>query len=170
MPFSIEECLKLKGGDLEDLCVATEAAIAEGIGFNWNITPAREMLEKYWQGVMVMPQRDLFVARLDGTIAGAVQLVKHGRSKESKGFAAKIENHFVAPWARGHGIAKALLARAEDAAKAQGFEMVKLSVRSTQEAAINLYRASGYRQWGQIDKFEKINGQYVGGLYFYKEL
>jgi len=117
MPFTIERCYKLKAGDIDDLCAATETAIEDGIGFNWVTPPPRELLEKYWKGVLVIPERELFVARLDGAVAGAVQLAKPGKSKESMAFAVGIENHFVAPWARGHGMAKALLTAAGFAVK-----------------------------------------------------
>lgn len=171
MPFTIERCHeKIKGGDLDDLCAATEAAIEDGIGFNWLSPPPREMLEKYWKGVLVIPERAVFLARLDGSVAGAVQLVKPGKSKESIAFAVTIDNHFVAPWARGHGMAKALLTAAEDEARAQNHTLAKLSVRETQEAAIALYESCGYVRWGVLPKHEKLGSRYVAGYYFYKEL
>jgi ribosomal protein S18 acetylase RimI-like enzyme len=170
MPFTIERCYKLKAGDLEDLCHATDAAIQEGIGFNWVTPPPREMLEKYWKGVLVVPERELFIARLDGAVAGAVQLVKPGRTRESMAFAVSVQDHFVAPWARGHGMAKALLAAAEEEAHVHGFTVVKLSVRETQQAAITLYESMGYHCWGTLPKHEKVGGHYIGGKYYFKEL
>lgn len=170
MPFTVERCLKLKSGDLEDLCNATEAAISDGIGFNWVTPPAREVLENYWKGVMMIPERELFVARLDGVVAASVQLAKPGKQKESTAFAVMIQHHFVAPWARGHGMAKALLTTAEDSARAQHYLVAKLSVRASQEAAINLYQAQGYHCWGVLEKDERINGAFVAGHYFYKDL
>jgi len=170
MAFTIERCYRLKAGDLEDLCHATEAAIQEGIGFNWVTPPAREMLEKYWKGVLVIPERELFISRLDGAVAGAVQLVRPGRNKESQAFAATLEDHFVAPWARGHGMAKALLNAAEQEAHVEGFTVIKLCVRDTQDAAIQLYEQMGYHCWGSLPKHEKVGGHYVGGKYYYKEL
>lgn len=170
MAFTIERCNKIKPGDMEDICTATEAAIIDGIGFNWVNPPAREVLEKYWNGVVLIPDRELYISRLDGALVGAVQLIKPGPTKESVAFAVNIQNHFVAPWARGHGMAKALLSAAEDAARAQGYQLVKLSVRATQEAAIQLYMSNGYVRWGILEKDEKIHGQFIAGHYFYKEL
>lgn len=170
MAYTIERCNKIKAGDMEDICVATEAAIIDGIGFNWVNPPSSEILEKYWQGVLLIPDRELYLARLDGVVVGAVQIVKPGRNKESIAFAVTIQNHFVAPWARGHGMAKALLSAAEDSARAQGYQLAKLSVRATQEAAIKLYLSCGYVQWGVLEKDEKVHGEFIAGHYFYKDL
>jgi GNAT superfamily N-acetyltransferase len=103
--------------DLTELVQATEDAIRDGIGFNWVVPPGKDILETYWKGVLVVPERVLFVARLDGTIAGSVQLVKPGPSKETSSFSASIEAHFVSPWARGHGLARLLLESAEREAR-----------------------------------------------------
>ncbi len=53
----------LTTADLNDLCDATDAAIEAGGGFGWLELPAREILERYWNGVVAMPARLLFVAR-----------------------------------------------------------------------------------------------------------
>lgn len=170
MPIAVEHVRKLKGGDLEDLCNATEAAIKDGIGFNWLTPPSQDVLENYWKGVLVVPERSLFVGRLDGSIAGSIQLVKPGPTKQSTAFSCTIENHFVAPWARGHGLARALLSAAEEEARAEEFSVIRLSVRDTQAPAIALYKAAGYREWGVLDKYEQINGHYVAGHFFVKDM
>lgn len=170
MGFTIERSIKLKAGEIEDLCDATEAAVREGIGFNWVMPPSREVLESYWRGVLVIPERVLFIGRLDGVVAAAVQLVKPGKQKESRAFAVQIENHFVAPWARGHGMAKALLLAAEAEARAQGYIQSRLSVRATQEAAIQLYQSNGYECWGVMPTDERIGEHFVAGHYFFKSL
>src|SRR3546814_4061744 len=55
------------GPDLHDLCDAAEAAILHGGGFGWLSPPPRQAMEAYWQGVLLVPERELFVGRLDGT-------------------------------------------------------------------------------------------------------
>ena len=59
---------RLSTGDLNDLCDSTESAIEAGGGFGWVETPERDVLERFWLGVLAMPKRALFVARLDGVI------------------------------------------------------------------------------------------------------
>jgi hypothetical protein len=95
------------GTDLEDLCDATEAAIGDGGGFGWVEAPPRHVLEAYWRGVLLVPERSLFVARLDGTICGSAQLARPPRNNEAQAFAAQMMSNFIAPWARGHGLARA---------------------------------------------------------------
>ena len=66
---SVEAAEQITRGDLADLCDATVEAISHGIGFGWVRAPARQRLEAYWKGVLVVPQRDLFLGRHDGTVA-----------------------------------------------------------------------------------------------------
>lgn len=167
---SVDVIREWKSNDLADMAQATEDAIGEGIGFNWVSPPMRETLEAYWRGVTVVPERVLIGARLDGTLAGSIQLVKPSRSKETSAFCAHIEAHFVAPWARGHGMAKALLEAAEREAARLGFSVLRLSVRETQERAMTIYREQGYKEWGKLPYYEFVNAQMVAGYFFYKRL
>jgi ribosomal protein S18 acetylase RimI-like enzyme len=166
----VEKLTAFKRTDLQDLCDATVSAISDGIGFNWVLPPTMDTLETYWNGVLLVPERILFVGRLDGSIAGGIQLLKPPPSRETSSFAASFEGHFVAPWARGHGIAKALLMEAEREARKLGFSVLRLSVRETQEAAINLYEESGYMRWGILPSYEFVNARMVAGHFFYKNL
>lgn len=166
----VERLTEFKSADLNDLCDAMEEAIRDGIGFNWLMPPGREVLESYWKGVLVVPERILFAARLDGTLAGAAQLVKPTPSKQTQSFAAALDAHFVAPWARGHGAAKALLHEVEREARKQGYTILNLQVRETQEAAIKLYEENGFTRWGVHPYYEFVNGRMLSGQYFYKKL
>lgn len=170
MAIHIEELKSFQGSDLADLCQATEDAIRDGIGFNWMTPPVREMLENYWKGVLLVPERVPLVGRLDGTLCSSIQLIRPGKAKETSAFCAQIEGHFVAPWARGHGLAKALLERAEKKAATLGFSTLRLDVRETQSKAITLYRESGYVEWGVLPNYEYVAGSMVRGHYFYKSL
>ncbi len=170
MPLKIEKLSEFKRADKDTLCEATEEAIRDGIGFNWNTAPAREVLESYWRGVMIVPGRELFVGRIDGTIAGAIQLVKPASSKQSQAFRVRISNHFVAPWARGHGMAVGLLNEAEAEAKRHGFRVITLEVRETQTRAIEIYESHGFVKWGELPYYEMINGRMVAGFFYSKTL
>ena len=168
--LSIERKTELKSSELAELCQATEDAIRDGIGFNWLAAPMRETLEGYWKGVLMVPSRSLFVAKLDNVIAGSIQLVRPSKAKETSAFAAAIEAHFVAPWARGHGLAKQLLDAAERQAANDGFSVINLSVRETQARALTLYREHGYTEWGTMPYYEYVNAGLVSGHHFYKKL
>jgi ribosomal protein S18 acetylase RimI-like enzyme len=167
---SVEKITQLTPADLNDLCQATEDAILDGIGFNWMTPPLRETLEAYWKGVLVVPERTLFIGRLEGTLAASIQLVRPSKSKETSAFAASVEAHFVAPWARGHGLAKALLDMAEREAAKEGFSIIRLNVRETQERALQVYNENGYTLWGTLPYFEIVGARMLAGQFFYKQL
>jgi ribosomal protein S18 acetylase RimI-like enzyme len=161
---------RLRHADIEELCDVTGAAIAEGGGFGWLTVPPREVLERYWRGIVLVPGRTLFVGRLDGVLCGSLQLVRPPASNEAQAFAAGLTTTFVAPWARGHGVGRALVAAAEARARAEGFAVLNLDVRETQTAAIGLYRAAGFHHWGTNPLYARVDGRTVAGLYLHKPL
>jgi len=167
---SVETVESLKSGDLNDLCDATEAAIVDGGGFGWVRPPSRDVMERYWKGVLAIPLRTLFVGRLDGVIVGSVQLVDPPPNNEAQAFAATIASAFVAPWARGHGLAQSLVMAAEAEARERGFAVIQLDVRDTQEAAIRLYENHGYQRWGTNPFYALVDGKMISGHYFCKIL
>ena len=168
--IAVEKLTVLSVADLEDLCRATEDAIKDGIGFNWVVPPMREVLETYWKGALLVPSRTVLGGRLDGTLAASIQLLRPSKNKETSAFACDVEAHFVAPWARGHGLAKDLLEMAEREAAKDGFSLIRLSVRETQERALTIYREAGYAEWGTMPYYELVNASMVAGHFFYKQL
>ncbi|PZP86535.1 MAG: GNAT family N-acetyltransferase [Azospirillum brasilense] len=168
--LAVELKSELKTSELSELCQATHDAIRDGIGFNWMVPPMQETLESYWKGVLMVPSRSLFVGKLDNVVAGSIQLVRPSKSKETQAFAATIEAHFVAPWARGHGLAVQLLEAAEREAAKDGFSVINISVRESQERALTIYREHGYTEWGTMPYYEYVNAGMVSGHYFYKKL
>lgn len=167
---SVEHLTQLTAGDLNDLCDATDAAIESGGGFGWTSLPARETLERFWQGVLVMPARILFVARLDGVICGTCQLVKPPVNNEAQAHALQLTTNFVAPWARGHGLATLLLKKAEETAKKDGYKVINLDVRDTLQGAIKLYEAQGYQRFGTHPHYAEVDGQVIKGHYYTKNI
>lgn len=169
-PSADEITERFKSGDLHDLCDATEAAIREGGGFGWVNVPGRDVLERYWKGVLVVPDRRLFVARLDGVICGSSQIVRPPKNNEAQAHLAQLTTTFIAPWARGHGLSKLLTLTLLKAAKASGVRTVNLDVRETQEAAIALYRSLGFSEFGQHPHYAEVNGKIIKGIYFTLDL
>lgn len=164
----IEEVSELSSADLSDLCDATDMAIESGGGFGWVKVPAREVLERFWQGVMIVPDRKLFVGRLDGVIGGTGQLIMHPASNEAQSFSARITNVFVAPWARGHGIATRITRAMELRALKGGISVLNLDIRETQKAAINLYEKVGFETWGIKENYAHVHGETVKGRFMSK--
>lgn len=168
--ISVAVADELKSGDIEDLCDAADHAIRAGGGFGWLAPPPRELMHRYWKGVMLIPERILFIGRLDGIVAGSAQLVKPPRNNEAQAHAATLTTAFVAPWARGHGLARALTRAVEDEARAMGFLTLNLDVRETQTAAVKLYDKMGFTHWGTHPHYAMVNGAPVAGLFFTKQL
>lgn len=170
MDTKVEAIEQFSGNDLADLADAATEAIIAGGGFGWLQPPATEVLEQYWRGVLVVPERKLFVGRLDGVIAGSAQLLRPSRNNEAQSFAAQLTTSFVAPWARGHGLARLLTLAVAEAAREEGFEYLHLDVRETQEAALALYESLGFVRWGTNPHYAKVDGQFVAGHYYAKIL
>lgn len=168
--IGVEQLERFEGPDLVDLCDATETAILDGGGFGWLTPPPREVLERYWQGVLLIPERELFIGRHDGAIGGSAQLVRPPRNNEAHSFVAAITTNFVAPWARGHGMAKMLTEAVEAAARRHRFLYLSLDVRETQTAAIQLYESLDYQRWGTNPAYAKVSGKLIAGHYYSKQL
>ncbi len=167
---AVERLSAFRGPDLHDLCDAADAAILDGGGFGWLKPPQRHVMETFWKGVLVVPERELFVARLDRTIAGSAQLLRPPRNNEAQGYAGYLTTSFIAPWARGHGLARSLTLAIEDAARDAGLRVLNLDVRETQDAAIRLYESLGYKRWGTHPHYAWIAERWVTGYFYHKDL
>ncbi len=165
-----ERLTEFAGPDLHDLCDAAEAAILDGGGFGWLKPPQRHVMEAFWKGVLVVPERELFVVRLDRTIAGSAQLVRPPRNNEAQGYVGQLTLSFIAPWARGHGLARMLTLAIEAAVRDAGLHVLNLDVRETQDAAIKLYESLGYRRWGTHPHYAWIDDRWVSGYFYHKDL
>ena len=168
--LAVERASAFNDEDLAALCEAADAAIIDGGGFGWVNPPGRLSLERYFRGVLLVPERALFVARLDGTLVGSAQLVRPPRNNEAQAFAATLMHSFIAPYARGHGLARLLTERVEEGARTLGYQVLNLDVRETQEAAIALYESLGYIRWGIHPAYARVAGRTVRGVYYFKLL
>ena len=168
--IEVSKVSKVSGSDLNDLCDAAEAAIEEGGGFGWLKPPPRQTLEKFWFGALMVPERLVFIGRLEGVIVGSAQLIRPTRNNEAQALSATLTTNFVAPWARGHGLARALTATVEEAARRDGFLVLNLDVRSTQEPAIALYENAGYIRCAEHPYYARVEDEWVAGYFYYKLL
>lgn len=168
--ISVESPTRLSQGDIHELCDAADEAILSGGGFGWLTPPPRSVMEDYWRGVQMIPERHLIVARLDKVVAGSCQIILPPRNNEAQAFTCQLTTFFVAPWARGHGLAQMIVAEAEALAKSKGFLMINLDVRSTQFRAIQSFEARGFHRYAVNDFYARVDNEYVSGYYYHKEL
>jgi ribosomal protein S18 acetylase RimI-like enzyme len=166
----VERAESLSDEDLGALCEAADAAILDGGGFGWLKSPGRHALERYFTGVLMVPERELYVARMDGIIYGSAQLTRPPRHNEAQSHAAQLSSSFIAPYARSNGLARLLTRRIEEAARAHGARVLNLDLRESQEAAIKLYESMGYIRWGVHPAYARIAGQTMRGFHYYKLL
>jgi len=85
----------------------------------------------------------LFIARVDGKIAGSLTLATF---RIPTGLRAWIEDVVVDSSARGHGVGEALNRAAIEEARARGAVTVDLTSRPSREAANRLYQRLGFVQ------------------------
>ena len=77
---------------------------------------------------------------------------------------AEIKRVYVAPEARGAGVARALLARLEEIARTVGYDRLRLDTGAEQPASVALFTSIGYEQ------IPDYNGNPVGAYWFEKQL
>ena len=168
--ISVDNIEILTDVDLADLCNITEQAINAGGGFGWLRVPTRDVLTEYWTKRTNDKFIKLIVGRLNGVIAGTLQLAYEAPNIESRKNIAQIKRHFVAPWARGYGLAKSMIDFSEQKAKENNIKSIQLAVRETQDAAVKLFSGKDYKIWGENPYYAFINGSFIKGIYFYKNL
>jgi DNA-binding MarR family transcriptional regulator/GNAT superfamily N-acetyltransferase len=95
-------------------------------------------------GDMIRPRGAFLVAMSDGLAIGCVGLKGQG------GDAAEVKRLWVAPSARGLGLAKRLMAATEAAARELKIRVLRLDTNRALPEAIALYRHSG---WTEIERF-----------------
>ena len=82
--ISVDELKTISSTDLADLCYNTEQAIKAGGGFGWITVPPREVLKKYWNGMLLVQTNKLIVGRLNSDIAGSMQLSFYPPNNEAQ--------------------------------------------------------------------------------------
>jgi GNAT superfamily N-acetyltransferase len=104
------------------------------------------------------PSGRWLVAYRDGSAVGCAGL------KRLDERTAEIKRIYVAPEARGAGVAHALINGLEAAARDAGYDTVRLDTGARQPASVALFRSSGYHQ---IDDY---NGNPVAAYWFEKRI
>ena len=104
-------------------------------------------------------ERQLYGAFADGQLVGVVGVGREPAAKERH--RAVIRSMYVAPRARGRGVATALLDQALTAADAMpGVWQVTLTVTRGNDAAIALYRRQGFTPYGTLPASLFVDGVY----------
>ncbi len=110
------------------------------------------------------PHVRFFVARLDGSAAacGGVALFDDY---------AEVKRMYTRPAARGRGLAKAVLRRLEEEARAAGKAVLRLETGDSQHEAVGLYRGVGFASCGAFGHYALMPARNVEtSLFFEKPL
>jgi|SRR5580700_3916990 putative acetyltransferase len=110
------------------------------------------------------PNVRFFVARLDGLAAGCGGVALFDDY-------AEVKRMYTRPAARGRGLAKVLLRRIEDEARAAGKLVLRLETGTQQREAIGLYRSAGFESCGPFGHYAAMPARNIElSLFFEKSL
>ena len=146
-------------------------AVDGGASVSFLAPLAREAADAYWQGVgadVVSGARAVFVAMVEGQVAGCVHLAMAGQPNARH--RAEIQKLLVHSAYRRRGLATALMAAAEAEAQRLGRSLVVLDTEQDSHAE-RLYAQLGYLRAGVIPHFARSSsGDLHGTVLFYKQL
>ena len=108
------------------------------------------------------PGLAFFVARLDGEAAGC------GGVAFADGF-AEVKRMYVRPGARGRGVARAILARLEDEARARGVARLTLETGDAQQAAMRFYERAGFGRCAAFGDYATMPPGAIGRSVFFEK-
>lgn len=90
-------------------------------------------------GDLQSPDTTFVVARLDDQPAGC------GALRPLEQGVGEVKRMYTTPWARGNGVALAVLSKLEEQARQRGYSVLRLETGDRQLAALRLYERAGYR-------------------------
>lgn len=147
--------LKQAGGESDNLTFGSE-------GLPFTVEQERAFLQAQQQN-----PRALFLCAWDGDrLVGSCSMQPLPRRMAHRAeFGISVaKDHW------GRGIASAMLERMIDHAKANGFALLNLDVRSDNTRAIRLYEKFGFRVIGTSPAFLKVGEEYADCLLMYLDL
>jgi [ribosomal protein S18]-alanine N-acetyltransferase len=103
--------------------------------------------------LLLSPSAAVMVARSDGDIAGVAVILFRANSR-----IARLYSIGVAPHHTGRGIASALIAVAENAARGRKCRVMRLEVHEKNHGAIKLYLKAGYHEFGRHRHYYQDRG------------
>jgi [ribosomal protein S18]-alanine N-acetyltransferase len=103
--------------------------------------------------LLASPSAVILVAQAGGAVAGSAVVLFRANSR-----IARLYSVAVAPAHSGRGIASALIAAAERAARGRGCGSLRLEVHEKNRAAIAVYRKAGFHEFGRHHRYYADKG------------
>jgi len=142
--------------NLEQLAELLHASVHAGASINFILPYSEADATRFWTDKVLPALRGgglvLLVARIDGRIAGTVQL--DCDTPPNQPHRAELRKLIVHPAFRNRGIARALMAEIEDVAAMRGRSLITLDTR-TGDKAEPLYASLGYRAVGVVPGYAR---------------
>lgn len=154
--------------ELHSLIETLEASIIAGYHCKWTDPPPRHFIENYFKGVLLVPEKLLLIARLDGNIVGVCEVTTPPQQKKSSLIAVSVDIFTVAPYALNVGVEQRLLSKMEQTISQLGFPIINVIIDETQKKLFQFYLQNDYQHWATHPYYQKIDGQLVKGLLLYK--
>ncbi len=158
---------------LPQLAAIMRACVEGGASVNFVLPFTQAESEGWWRRVVLAGvqagERHVLAAKVGGRILGTVQLVP--AMQPNQAHRADVAKLLVHPEGRRRGIARTLMTRLEDVARARGRHLLTLDT-SAGGAAERLYRALGYVMLGTVPRFAMAadGSGLEGASFFWKDL
>jgi ribosomal protein S18 acetylase RimI-like enzyme len=153
--------------NMDSLSALLIATVEDGASIGFLPPLSHEDALDYWKGVLA-PNVRLWVAQYDGETVGTVQL--HLCTRQNGTHRAEIAKLMVHPQSRRMGIARRLMAVAEQTAIQENRSLLVLDTRAG-DPSNTLYRSLGYIEAGRIPQYAKsANGSLDETVFYYKLL
>jgi putative acetyltransferase len=104
-----------------------------------------------------------FIARIDSAAAGC------GGIAFEENF-AELKRMYVRPQYRRRGVARALVAKLEEEARARGVKSLNLETGDAQKPAIRLYESAGFIRCGAFGKYAQMPSQATQRCVFFEKV
>jgi phosphinothricin acetyltransferase len=118
-----------------------------------------------WFAEHAPDEHPIFVADVDGEVAGWCSLSPYRAGRAALRFTAEISYYIASAYHR-RGIGTALVEHALAACPALGIRHLFAIVLEGNEASVKLLEKMGFEQWGFLPKVADFDGKAVGHLYY----
>jgi len=114
-------------------------------------------------------EHPIFVAEVDGQVAGWCSLSAYRPGRAALRFTAEISYYIASAYHR-RGIATALAEHALAACPGVGIRHLFAIVLEGNQASVNLLEKMGFERWGYLPRVADFDGREVGHLYYGRHL
>jgi GNAT superfamily N-acetyltransferase len=163
MAVSVRIAESLSESEVEQLAAILVAIVDAGTSVGYLPPLDIETSRSYWRGVL-QPDIILFVAQIDGQVAGTVQL--ECARKANARHRAEINRLLVAPGFQRRGVGRVLMEALESHARSVGRTLLHLDTREG-DRSNDFYRSLGWAEAGTIPMWAMSAGGTLEGTTFY---